>query len=125
MIYLDTHIVVDLYEGRTGALSAEGRRVIDRDDDLRISPMVLLELQFLHEIRRLKRSGNVIVDALQQEIGLKVCERPFLEVVKQATRERWTRDPFDRMIVAQARSASAAIVTRDSEMRSHYALAVA
>ena len=36
----------------------------------------------------------------------------------------WTRDPFDRIIVAQAKIRNSALVTRDREIRLHYSKAV-
>ncbi|MEI9811179.1 MAG: hypothetical protein WDO18_00250 [Acidobacteriota bacterium] len=38
--------------------------------------------------------------------------------------ERWTRDPFDRMIVAQARLAKAHLITRDTIIQTHYPKAI-
>jgi PIN domain nuclease of toxin-antitoxin system len=56
MIMLDTHIAVGLYEGHTRGLGAEARRAIDRGS-VTISPAVLLEIELLHEILRLRDSA--------------------------------------------------------------------
>jgi PIN domain nuclease of toxin-antitoxin system len=50
---LDTHVAVALYEGRTTGLSRAAKRAIDRET-VTISPIVLLEIELLHEIRRLR-----------------------------------------------------------------------
>jgi PIN domain nuclease of toxin-antitoxin system len=120
VIYLDTHAVVRLYEGGASSFSREAQRALERDDDLRISPMVLLEMQFLYEIRRLRKSGLEIAAGLRSEIGVRMCDRPFADVARRAADERWTRDPFDRIIVAQARATDAALVTRDVLMQANY-----
>jgi PIN domain nuclease of toxin-antitoxin system len=57
----------------------------------------------------------------ERDIGLRVCDRPFSDVARQAAIEGWTRDPFDRLIVAQARLAKAALITRDTTMHANYA----
>ncbi len=57
-------------------------------------------------------------------IGLQVCDLPFEEVAFQATAESWTRDPFDRIIVAQARLAKAVLVTRDVTILANYNKAI-
>ncbi|HPQ42427.1 MAG TPA: PIN domain-containing protein [bacterium] len=47
-MFLDTHVVVWLYEGRTELFTDAARNAIDAND-LAISPMVLLELAYLEE----------------------------------------------------------------------------
>jgi len=123
--YLDTHVVVALYERELSPYSARALAAIDKDDDLRISPMVLLELQYWFEIKRIKVPAARIVGALQQDIGLQVCEAAFPAVAGKALAERWTRDPFDRIIVAQARLSSAALITRDRHILARYKPALA
>ncbi|MSU25039.1 MAG: hypothetical protein EXS32_14625 [Opitutus sp.] len=46
MIYLDTHVVVWLSAGEVARLGARARVAIETQE-LRVSPMVLLELQYL------------------------------------------------------------------------------
>ena len=125
MTYLDTHAVAALYQGELSPFSPAALRVIDEEDDLRISPMVLLELEYLHEIKRIKVPARRIVESLTAEIGLKICDASFTDVARKALEERWTRDPFDRLIVAQARLHGARLVTKDRLLRSRYAHALA
>lgn len=122
--YLDTHAVAALYQGDLSPFSAVVLGVIDQEDDLRISPMVLLELEYLHEIKRIKVPARRIADALATDIGLKICDATFADVARKALDERWTRDPFDRLIVAQARLHNARLITRDRHMRARYAHAL-
>ncbi|MEO8099159.1 MAG: PIN domain-containing protein [Acidobacteriota bacterium] len=63
---------------------------------------------------------EVIVAHLAADIGLKVCDLPFAAVARQASEETWTRDPFDRIIVAQARVANATLITRDETIQARY-----
>lgn len=120
MTYLDTHAVAALYQGDLSSFSPAVLRAIDQEDDLRISPMVLLELEYLHEIKRIKVPARRIVDSLAAEIGIKICDSPFADVARKAIEERWTRDPFDRLIVAQARLHAARLITKDRLLRSRY-----
>jgi PIN domain nuclease of toxin-antitoxin system len=117
--YLDTHAVAALDRKETDVFSRRAQTAIEREDDLRISPLVLLELEYLHEIKRIKGPAVAIVNDLQAEIGLRVCDTPFALVVHKALEERWTRDPFDRMIVAHARLHSAPLITLDRRILSH------
>jgi PIN domain nuclease of toxin-antitoxin system len=117
--YLDTHVVIWLFGGQRHRLSSAATEQI-RNEDLLVSPAVVLELQLLHEIKRLRAVALKVIDRLSSEIGLAVCRLPFASVVEHAVKQSWTRDPFDRLIVAQARANDAALVTKDGDIRGHY-----
>ena len=123
MTYLDTHVVVYVGAGEVNRLSVAARKAIDRDD-LLVSAATVLELELLHEIGRLKPTAAKVVSALATDIGLRVCDLPFRTIVDQAIAEGWTRDPFDRLIVANAKAAGATLVTRDENIRAHYSRAL-
>jgi len=89
--------------------------------DLRISPMAVVELEYLYEIRRIIIKPQDIVVKLGAEIGLTVCDHPFPAIAAMALGETWTRDPFDRIIVAHAKSNGAApLLTKDELIRANY-----
>jgi PIN domain nuclease of toxin-antitoxin system len=123
MIYLDTHVVVWLFAGEVERLSPKARESIEHQE-LRVSPMVLLELDFLWVIGRIQIAGQPILDDLASRIGLGVCTRPFGEIIAAASRQTWTRDPFDRIIVGHAAAGEAALLTRDQTIRDNYPRAV-
>jgi PIN domain nuclease of toxin-antitoxin system len=123
VIYLDTHVLGALDRKDFRGFEKEALRLIDQDPDIRISPMILVELDFLEEIRRI-REGQGLVERLIRNVGLRVCDRPFADIARAAAAEHWTRDPFDRIIVAQARLAKAPLITRDTTIQSHYGRAV-
>ncbi len=123
MIYLDTHVVVWLYAGKGEDLSDRARQLIEASASILISPMVLLELDYLHETGRITIGSNPIFDNLHQQIGLDTCERPFHDVIRLASKQTWTRDPFDRIITAQAAIAQNFLITKDTIIRHHYAQA--
>jgi PIN domain nuclease of toxin-antitoxin system len=119
--YLDTAVAIWLAQGAPDRLSPAATHHLDRAANLRISPAVLLELEFLHEIGRVLLSATDIRRKLEIEAGITVCELGFLPVIETALRENWTRDPFDRMITAHARSnALAWLVTSDRRIREAY-----
>ena len=123
VIYLDTHVLVWLFLGEVNKLSAGARKAIE-DHELLASPAAVLELEFLHEIGRLKPRASKVTSALAADVGLRVCELPFRRVVEQALEESWVRDPFDRLIVANAKEAGAALVTKDARIRRNYTRAL-
>ena len=123
MIYLDTHVLIYISAGEVNKLGAAARKAIERNDVV-ASAAAVLELEFLHEIGRLKFTASKLVALLAGDIGLRVCDLAFRTVVDHAIAEGWTRDPFDRLIVANAKAAGAALVTRDERIRDHYSRTV-
>lgn len=120
---LDTHIAVALSEGRTGGLSPAAKRAIDREAVF-ISPAVLLELELLHEIGRLRVGAAPISRHLAEHLSIRVATDRFADVVAEALALAFTRDPFDRLIVAHAALMKAPLVTLDETLRRRYAKAM-
>lgn len=123
-IHLDTHVLIWLSKKQTKKISRRVHRLME-STPLRIySPMVELELHFLYEIGRLKRTPEEMLTSLDEDIGLTVSSSKFADVVRQATQIGWTRDIFDRLIVADAMANDAPLVTADESIHAHYAKAV-
>ena len=119
VIYLDTHVAVWLYEGRVELISPRLRALIE-DESVLLSPIVALELEYLFETGRMSASATGLLLALGRDHGIRLCDLPFAGVVTAALRQSWTRDPFDRIIVAQAAMRRAPLITRDAVIRAHY-----
>ena len=89
--------------------------------DLLISPMVLIELEYLYELKRSKLPSRDLQLKTEHEIGVRVCDLSFGTVANIAIDEKWTRDPFDRVIVAQAKANGLAfLISADDEIKCHY-----
>lgn len=123
MIYLDTHVVAWLYAGLTNHLSAKAVDLIE-SNRLLISPMVQLEIQYLKEIERINADPALIIESLDFSIGLEICRLPFIQVITESISHTWTRDPFDRLIVAQSQAGKAPLLTKDQTILNNYPQAV-
>jgi PIN domain nuclease of toxin-antitoxin system len=119
MIMLDTHIAVALYEGRTAGLSPKTKRDLDQGA-ASISPTVVIEIEMLHEIGRLRPNAATIVKSLAEDLNIRVATDPFTNVVLEAISFSFTRDPFDRLIVAHAALLKSPLITFDEDIRLHY-----
>ena len=119
MIYLDTHVVAWLYAGKIEKLSEQAKELINSYDIL-ISPVVRLELQYLFEIKRITDNANEIVSDLSDRIGLNICDKSLNTIVSSALGFSWTRDPFDRIIVANAAVNQNILVTKDPRILENY-----
>jgi PIN domain nuclease of toxin-antitoxin system len=123
LIYLDTHVVVWLFAGKIDTVTEEVKRLINKHE-IFISPIVRLELQYLFEIQRITVEANEIILNLANLIGLQVCNKSFNMIVSSAFNFSWTRDPFDRIIVANAAVNRNLLVTKDQNILKNYEKAI-
>lgn len=122
-IYLDTHIVVWLFSKELEKISKKALNLIEKNQ-LIISPMVELELEFLYEISRLRYPSCEIISSLYETIDLKICDISFFKISKEATKFNFTRDPFDRLIVANASYNDTLLISKDKNILNHYTKAI-
>ncbi len=123
VIRLDTHAVVWLYTGEIERFTPEGRVLLE-SEQLTVSPIVQLELTFLHEIGRLKVGGADMLGDLQSRVSMFIVNQPLLAVVQSAASLDWTRDPFDRLIVGDSLAANCPLLTKDETIQANMSLAV-
>jgi PIN domain nuclease of toxin-antitoxin system len=90
------------------------------EKELFISPIILLELQYLFDIQRVTVDPTSLVSDLSNRLGLQVCDKVFNAIVSQAMIFSWTRDPFDRLIVANAALDGNLLITKDQTILSNY-----
>jgi len=123
-IYLDTHVVVWLFTKEINKISKKALDLIE-ECELLVSAMIVLELEFLYEIGRLNYTHEQVLSSLSQSIDLKICNLSFVTVAKESTKHKWTRDPFDRLIVANAIcNNNSILLSRDRKIKDNYDKAV-
>jgi PIN domain nuclease of toxin-antitoxin system len=121
--FLDTHAAVFLWEGRAEVFGSASRELLEQAT-LFVSPLVRLELQFLREIGKLKVGADEIIGSLTADAGVVVTDDSLESLVPQAMALSWTRDPFDRLLVATALLHQAPLLTRDRRIQENFAGAV-
>lgn len=77
----------------------------------------------MHEIGRARDSVPIMLAALRQSIGLEIADVSLAELAHTALGLTWTRDPFDRMIAAQAIVSDIPLVTADRTILANLPLA--
>ncbi len=122
MILLDTHIIVWLYDDPERLLPVPVRDRLNAEP-LALSPFVRLELQYLYETGKISVPAQAIIDDLVPKLEMLLTDPPSAQVCEAATMLDWTRDPFDRLISAQALASDMTLVTKDRVIRSHLPLA--
>ena len=123
LVYLDTHVVVWLYDALTDRLSRVAAETIE-ENDLIVSRMVELELQFLHEIGRLRVKPAEIIKHLSAQIGLRLSDTGLERIIRAAAGMDWTRDVFDRLIAAESAATDIPLITKDRTIRAHHKLSI-
>ena len=88
-----------------------------------VSPIVELELTYLFEVGRVTEPAAAPLGSLRRTIGLQVADVPLSSLIRSATELSWTRDPFDRLISAQAIAADAPLLTADKTILDNLPLA--
>lgn len=120
MIHVDTHVAVWTHLGQTRRLTQAARKALGTEP-MRFSPMLRLELQLLHETGRLPASSPVaVIHDLVKDFGATESQANWSDVVDLAHSLSWTRDPFDRLIVANAAIDGARLITADNEIVDHF-----
>jgi PIN domain nuclease of toxin-antitoxin system len=123
MIFLDTNVVIWLYQKNLELFTPKTLGIIERED-LYISPLVQLELQYLFEIGRGKVKPAKVLSDLHAEIGVTIHNVGLSTLIDSAIDEDWTRDPFDRLIVAHAKLQKAKLITKDATILKRFPGAV-
>jgi PIN domain nuclease of toxin-antitoxin system len=114
VILLDTNALLWLEIGHARARPLE--KTISR---LCISPATLLELQFLLELGRIRLKNTAFVRELADDERWSLDELPVRAWFDEALNHGWTRDPFDRLIVAHALARGWKLATGDVNILEH------
>jgi len=122
VILLDTHIVVWLYDDPERLVPPPVRERLNAEQ-LALSPFVRLELQYLYEVKKVSVPAQTIVDELAPKLEMVLTDPPSAQICEAATALDWTRDPFDRLLCAQAIISSTALLTKDRVIRNNFSLA--
>lgn len=84
--------------------------------------MSFLEIQFLAEIGRLTVRNPEFTNAVMSDTRFVVDDIPLTTLVRHALRLEWTRDPFDRLLVAHSSARRVAFCTTDRGIRHQHRL---
>lgn len=100
-----------------------GAQALIEEREPRISPIAVLELEYLHEVGKARDPLATMLDALRRDIHLEIADASLAELVQAAVGLSWTRDPFDRLIAAHAIVSGAPLLTADRRILANLPLA--
>lgn len=85
-----------------------------------VSPVSFLEIQFLAEVGRLEVRHPDFMEAVGRDPRFVVDEVGLVALVEKAVPLRWTRDPFDRLLVAHSEARRVPLCTVDRKIRAEH-----
>ena len=113
--HLDTHVAIWMVAGDKRRLRPVERHL--RTASLRISPITVVEMELLREMGRIREPVDKVLEILATDHGVEEAGGDMRDVARQARLLAWTRDPFDRLIVAHAIADHATLLTADDTIR--------
>ena len=120
-VLLDTHFLLWV---ATGADRLRDYPWLDQYRPWGISPVSLLEIQFLAEVGRLEVDQPGFSQALAADRRFILDEVPLVALVEKALPLSWTRDPFDRLLAAHSEARRTPLCTLDRRIRINHRLLV-
>lgn len=118
-LLLDTHFLIWLVLGSKRLAEFPW---VERHRPWGVSPVSFLEIQFLSEIGRLSVRNPEFTNAVMEDPRFTVDDVPLATVIRHALGRAWTRDPFDRMLVAHSLARRTPLCTVDRAIRTHHRL---
>jgi PIN domain nuclease of toxin-antitoxin system len=110
VILLDTNALIWLHQRDRRA------RGLEKNVTLYASPASLLELQILVEAGRLRLRSGFSVEQLLDDSRWLLDDPPSADWFSSAVEVGWTRDPFDRLLVAHAALRGWRLATGDTHL---------
>lgn len=120
-VLLDTHFLLWIVLG-SGRLNEFPW--LERYRPWGISPVSLLEIQFLAEIGRLEARQPELTRAVAADPRFVLDEVPLVPLVQKALPLSWTRDPFDRLLVAHSEARRVSLCSTDRRIRTEHRFVV-
>lgn len=98
-LLLDTHFLIWLLLGSSRLKEFPW---LDKYRPWGVSPISLLEVQYLAEVGRIEIENPEFTETLLNDPRFLVDEVPLFSLIQHAMRVAWTRDPFDRLLAAHS-----------------------
>jgi len=113
VLVLDTNAIIRLEANRLGEFRPEVLNAIEDADRLIIPALASLELQYLETRKKVVQSAARVMQTMLVELRAQMSDAEAWRLSEIAADLRWTMDPFDRLICADAIYHDATLITSD------------
>ena len=113
-LLLDTHVLLWLMES-SPRLNAEARRLIVTASDVYVSSVSILEIAVKFAIGKIEEDPEAVIGSLDAA-GLRSLEVTHRHAATVAKLPLLHRDPFDRLLIAQAISEPLRLLSADAQL---------
>jgi PIN domain nuclease of toxin-antitoxin system len=120
-LLLDTHILLVFVErGAAGLPAGVGALLSDRDNEQHFSAASLWEIAIKHRLGKVRLTPSLdLLPDLLRGMGIAIVAINERHALASLDPEPATRDPFDRMLLAQCQVEGLRLVTLDRALVSH------
>lgn len=120
-LLLDTHILLAVLDERTGLLPVAVRKLVESGTgSFQVSVASLWEIAIKHRLGKLELASSLdLLPALVSAAGVAILNVTASHVLHAVSPEPDTRDPFDRLLLAQCEVEGLRLVTLDSALVGH------
>lgn len=115
-LILDTHFLIWLVLGSSRVAEFPW---LGKHRPWGVSPVALLEIQFLSEVGRVRVRKPEFVEALSGDDRFVIDDPPMAQVFGNALSLDWTRDPFDRLLAAHSLTRRVPLCSVDETIQRH------
>lgn len=123
IIAIDTCVAVFLYERRANRLSPAAHKLL-AEKTIFVPSFVELELTFIVQKGRANHTQGEVLNFIRKDFATTHLESRVSDVCKSAEALSWTREPFDRFIVAEVMTHKLPLITSDRNIQEHYKKAI-
>ena len=122
---LDTHTLIWMMENDSRLPASVGAILTDESEELRVSPVSFWEISIKRSLGKLVLKHSTVhywQEAIAQRIFLLPLDIAHLQRLEQLPFHH--RDPFDRLLIAQAQQANLTLLTRDEQFAAYEVMTI-
>lgn len=123
LVALDTCIVMRLAKREHRSISARAKHALEKATVF-VPSFVALEIDFMREKGKTDRTSLEYLALLAKDFEVETRSAYAEDICRAAARLHWTRDPFDRLIVAEVDTHKLSLITSDRTIQEHYKKAI-
>lgn len=113
---VDTHVFIWALQNNP-KLSSAHRKVIESEQNVYVSIAILWELKIKQSLNKIKLPASIFTHF--EKLGYSLLEIKIEHLIALGSLKNFHRDPFDRILIAQAKYENIALLTSDKILKKY------